>query len=353
MKFALFHTPFTRPDRTPRQAFDWAVRQAVDAEQAGFTEYWVGEHDTLRWEQIPSPELVLAAAAPQTERIKLCPGAHVLPYHDPATLATQTSWLSHITEGRYILGVAAGAYATDAALHGLADMSENYPKMLESLEIMDLVWRSEPFHFEGKYWSAGYPESAHEPMRDLRPYGGSMELAVAGLSMNSSSIRFAGSRGYTPMSFAAIDALVANHWEVYSTAAVEAGHTVHRDQHHVAREIFVADTDAEARKLALEGPIGLAWAEYVLPTYKQVGLFEMIGVDSNTVDLEWVADHWWTIGSPDTVAEKLQEAQAATGGWGTTLILGHDYIDDPAPWLHSMDLLANEVAPKVTLPGSA
>ena len=35
-------------------------------DQAGFSEYWVGEHATLNWEAIPSPELVIAAAARQT-----------------------------------------------------------------------------------------------------------------------------------------------------------------------------------------------------------------------------------------------------------------------------------------------
>ena len=45
------------------QVFDWAVRQAVHADRIGFSEYWVGEHGTLNWEGIPSPELVIAAAA--------------------------------------------------------------------------------------------------------------------------------------------------------------------------------------------------------------------------------------------------------------------------------------------------
>ncbi|HEY4410206.1 MAG TPA: LLM class flavin-dependent oxidoreductase, partial [Acidimicrobiia bacterium] len=76
MEFALFHTPFDLPQRTPEQIFTYAVNQAVAAEEAGFTEYWVGEHFTQTWECIPNPELVIAAAARETDRIKLCPGAH-------------------------------------------------------------------------------------------------------------------------------------------------------------------------------------------------------------------------------------------------------------------------------------
>lgn len=111
MKIAMFQTPYMGPERSDREVFEWAVKQAVVADKAGFSEYWVGEHATLPWEGIPSPELVIAAAALQTEQIKLGPLAHLLPYHHPATLAVQTSWLSHILKGRYMLGVATGACA--------------------------------------------------------------------------------------------------------------------------------------------------------------------------------------------------------------------------------------------------
>jgi len=43
------------------------------------------------------PAVPIAAAARETDRIKLCPGAHLLPYHDPATLATRCAWLTRVT----------------------------------------------------------------------------------------------------------------------------------------------------------------------------------------------------------------------------------------------------------------
>jgi hypothetical protein len=36
------------------------------------------------------------------------------------------------------------------------------------------------------------------------------------------------------------------------------------------------------------------------------------------------------------------------GPFGTLLIYSHDYIDNPAQWEHSMKLLAQEVAPKIS-----
>ena len=35
------------------------------------------------------------------------------------------------------------------------------------------------------------------------------------------------------------------------------------------------------------------------------------------------------------------------GGWGTTLVFGHDFMDDPKPWNESLRLLATEVGPKI------
>ncbi|MGH9000311.1 MAG: LLM class flavin-dependent oxidoreductase [Acidimicrobiia bacterium] len=354
MDFALFHTPFDRPERNPKQIFDYGVEQAIAAEQAGFTEYWVGEHSTLTWEAIPNPELVIAAAARQTDRIKLCPGAHLLPYHDPATLAVRCSWLTHITEGRYILGVGAGAFPTDAALHGLTDLSQNHHMVAESLDIMLRVWEGEPFQHEGKYFKGGFPETPEGGhMRDWRPYGGKMEIALAGISPDSPTLVFAGSRGYLPLSIFAGEATVRNHWEVYEAAARDKGLKVSRQDLRVAREVFCADTDKEAKRRAIEG-MGRAWAEYLLPVYKQVGLIDRLipdpNVDKMKVDVDFLAEHVWIVGSPETVAEKLEASLEANGGYGTTLVFAHDFMDDPAPWNESMERLAKEVAPRITAP---
>ena len=55
--------------------------------------------------------------------------------------------------------------------------------------------------------------------------------------------------------------------------------------------------------------------------------------------------------SPDTVTRKMEAWCKDLGGpFGTLLIYSHDYLDDPAPWEHSMDLLANEVMPHLSQP---
>lgn len=353
MKIGMFQTPFVRPERTPRQVFQWALRQAVHADKVGFSEYWVGEHGTLNWEGIPSPELVIAAAALQTEQIKFGPLAHLLPYHHPATLAVQTAWMSQILEGRYMLGVATGAYPTDAALRGITDMSKNHAMMLEAIEIMEKVWKAEPFEFEGEFWNAGFPESdPKKPLRDVRPWGGKMQMAMTGLSAPSPSIGFAGTHDFIPASVYAGNEFLKSHFETYREKMTESGHKPDRSAHRVVRDVIVADTDEEARKLAIEGGIGRAWKEYIKPTYERFGVLKGLlhdpSVDPADVDAAYLAEHVWIVGSVETVTRKLNAWMDELGGpFGTLLIYSHDYIDDPEPWERSMELLAKEVAPAV------
>lgn len=353
MKIGMFQTPFVRPERTPKQVFEWAIRQAVHADKIGFSEYWVGEHGTLNWEGIPSPELVIAAAALQTSQIKFGPLAHLLPYHHPATLAVQTAWLSQILEGRYMLGVATGAYPTDAALRGITDMSKNHEMMLEAIDIMERVWKAEPFEFEGKYWNAGFPESdPKKPLRDVRPWGGNIHMAMTGLSAPSPSIGFAGAHNFIPASVYAGNDFLKSHFETYREKMSEAGRESDRSAHRVVRDVIVADTDAEARKIAIDGGIGRAWKEYIKPTYERFGVLKGLlhdpNVDPADVDAEYLAEHVWIVGSVETVTQKLNAWVDDLGGpFGTLLIYSHDYIDDPEPWERSMELLVKEVAPAV------
>jgi alkanesulfonate monooxygenase SsuD/methylene tetrahydromethanopterin reductase-like flavin-dependent oxidoreductase (luciferase family) len=350
----MFQTPFVRPHRSARQVFDWAVRQAVVADQVGFSEYWVGEHATLNWEGIPSPELVIAAIASQTKQICLGPLAHLLPYHHPATLAIQTAWLSQVLEGRYMLGVATGAYPTDAALRGITDMTHNHAMMVEAIEIMETVWQAKPFKYEGKFWNAGFPEpNPAKPLRDTRPYGGKMQMAMTGLSAPSPSISYAAAHGYIPASVYAGNDFLRSHFETYATVGAEHGFTTDRSMHRVVRDVLVAHTDAEARKLAIEGGLGRAWAEYIKPTYEKFGVLKGLlhdpSVDPKDVDAAYLAEHVWIVGSPETVRQKIEHWFGDLGGpFGTLLIYSHDFIDNAAPWEESMRLLAGEVAPKLS-----
>lgn len=365
----IFH-PYMRPGRTARQTFEWGVQSSIACDKIGFTTMMISEHASQVWENIPAPELIMAAAALQTKHIKFAPMAHILPHHNPTKLAMTVGWLSQILEGRYFMGIGAGAYPLASYMHGIKEEDQNTEHLndmvRELLTIMEKIWKREPFFFEGKYWDAGYPheepavteEDEQHKLANYAPWGGSFpEFAVTGFSANSPSMRLAGERNFKPVSiYSGIDAL-KRHWEIYSEANIKAGFTPDRQRHAVSHTIFCADTDAEAKRRVMEGPVGYCFNRYLIPIWRRFGMMDGFakdhGVDLLAVDLEFLVDHVFIVGSPDTVVEKLNHLFEQCGGWGTLQIESHDYYDDPGEWFHSLELCAKEVAPRVSLPSKS
>jgi len=363
MECGIFMTPYNPPSRTPRQVFDWAVNIAQIADDAGYVDFMIGEHYTLAWENIPMPEAIIAACAQTTKNIRFAPMAHLLPYHDPATLAIRVGWLSQVMEGRYFLGVAPGGHKTDAVLHGYEDLSPLPPKQLEALHLMERVWEREPFVEEGKYFQAGFPGPDTMPeywveIADNNPYGGreKLEIAVTGLSMNSKSMEFAGSRDYSPISFFGGTPQMKAHWDTWAEANEKAGFTPDRRRFRVCRDIFIADSDEEAKRMVRKTGLMQTWHKYLKEIYVKFGLFDGIifdsGVDITPEDLDedFLVEHVILCGSPETVIEKLEKLADSCGGWGQIVANQHDSIDDPKPWEESLRRLASEVCPKVVMP---
>ena len=320
METGLIFHPYMRPGRTAKQTFEWGVQSAVACDKVGFTSMMISEHASQVWENIPNPELIMAAAALQTKKIKFAPMAHLLPHQHPAKLAIMVGWLSQILEGRYFLGIGAGAYPLASYIHGIKNGEDTKflnEMVRESLTIIEKIWKREPFFYEGKFWKAGYPEEVaadHEgdeqhKLADFSPYGGPPEIAVTGFSFNSPSMRLAGERNFKPVSIFSGLAALKSHWDIYSEAAVKAGHTPDRSRYHVSQTVFVADTDKEAKRLVMEGPIGYCFERYLIPIWRRFGMMDGFakdaGVDPIKADLEFLVDHVFVVGSPDTVVDKL------------------------------------------------
>jgi alkanesulfonate monooxygenase SsuD/methylene tetrahydromethanopterin reductase-like flavin-dependent oxidoreductase (luciferase family) len=172
---------------------------------------WIGEHFTATWEPCPAPDLLIAQALMQTERIRLGAGAHLLPYHHPAELAARVAYLDHLSGGRLMFGVGAGGVLTDFQLFGVDGIAgENRTMMWEALDMILPLWETfEPFEIKGEHWTVAQPAPAvHDlyqphlrPLQQPHP-----PIAIAALSPNSGSLRMCGERGFSPMSLNQIDA---------------------------------------------------------------------------------------------------------------------------------------------------
>ena len=64
------------------------------------------------------------------------------------------------------------------------------------------------------------------------------------------------------------------------------------------------------------------------------------------VDLEYLADNLWFVGSPQTVADRIMDLHQQTGGFGHLLIVSYDATDEHESWDRSLRLLMDEVLPR-------
>jgi alkanesulfonate monooxygenase SsuD/methylene tetrahydromethanopterin reductase-like flavin-dependent oxidoreductase (luciferase family) len=362
LKFGAFLMPSHPPERSIRDGQRRDLEELERLDALGFEEAWIGEHFTARWEPCPAPDLLIAQALTRTKRIRLGPLGHLLPYHHPVELAHRVAYLDHMAEGRYQLGVGISALPTDHDLFAL-DVSggRNRRMTFEALEIMTRLWNEGAFEFKGEFWSLGPAQSELPGLGyHLSPYQTPHPpIAIAGLTPGSENHRLAGEKGYIPVSLSVSPdaAITAQHWEAVVEGAARSGRVPNRGQWRIIRDVYVAPTDSEARELAIGGIMGRCWREFMLPIYLGLGLGPMLKCDASmpdeAVDCDYLADHLWFVGSPETVANQIRDLQKRVGGFGHLLVVAYDATDEREAWDRSLQLLINEVLPRCQKPIAA
>jgi alkanesulfonate monooxygenase SsuD/methylene tetrahydromethanopterin reductase-like flavin-dependent oxidoreductase (luciferase family) len=349
MKLGMFGQAAHPPGKTPYECQEWDLQVIRWMDEFGYEEAWFGEHHALPWEPNPAPDILIAQALRETKRIRLGPGGICLPYHNPAVVANRMAWLDNVAQGRFNFGVAAGAVPADWKLLGI-NGADTRDMTRESLEIIRKIWTGErPFVYEGKYWRI----EVAEPIPDLfdvhiMPFQKPCPpIGVSGLSPSSPTLKIAGRMGFLPMSLASNTEALVTHWEAYEQGALAAGRTPDRADWRVVKEIIIAETDAEAEKIALKGGLGEYVTGYLARTSRWAAEQQGLPWKAEEYTPEYFLKHTWIVGSPATVREKLGELQHDLGGFGTLLVFACDYSANPTAWRDSLRALAEEVAPKL------
>ncbi|MBY4212401.1 LLM class flavin-dependent oxidoreductase [Rhodococcus fascians] len=355
MKFSLINIPYAlnyaAGNETATQVIDWDLQVTKWADEYGLDEVFFAEHYTLGAEPSPAPDLMIAAASQLTSKVKLGALGHLLPYHNPIALAFRMMWLDHMTEGRYIAGVAPGPYPSDAALFGT---KKNNPKMMaEALDIIEIIWANKgPQKYEGEFFSVdlpAYSSSIHGP--HLRPYQDAPPMLMTGMQASSPTLTECGRRNFEPVSQLVSTTTLKAHWAAYAEAATAAGHTPSRNKWRVVRSTFVADSDEQALDQYMRGPSAKLWTEHNLPTFRRLGLGSLLtdgAVADEDITVEWLAENLFFVGSPETVAGKISHLFDEVGGFGALIAGGEDYKNNPEPYRRSLELIGTKVAPMVS-----
>lgn len=358
MEYGLFIMPVHPPQRPVVDTYDDDLRTLIAADRLGYSEAWVGEHFTSAWENIPCPDLLLATAAGLTERIRLGTGVVLMPFHNPLEVALRFATLDNLTHGRFMLGVGSGGINGDRRAFGI-DLSGPDAAALtrEGIEVVVKAWAGEPFRYEGRFFKYDVPEVDHTTDTGvlLRPYQQPHPpIAIAGVSRSSAGLALAGERGWIPLStnFLQPDVL-REHWLSIESGAKKAGRTPSRRAWRIAREIYVADTHDQAWRDARDGAMARAFRDYMLPLVAGgpygLAAFKPVNGDvpDSAITIDYLAENVWIVGTPEECAAKLRRLYAAVGGFGTVLMIGHDWYPNPDKWSRSMELFAEKVMPRL------
>ena len=126
-----------------------AADLAREAEGAGWDGFFM-------WEPVWGVDtwVALAAAAMQTERIRLGTLLTPVSRRRPWKLAGESATLDNLSAGRLILSVGLGALDSGFAEFGEVTDKKTRAELLdEGLEILTGLWKGQPFEFTGKHYT--------------------------------------------------------------------------------------------------------------------------------------------------------------------------------------------------------
>jgi probable LLM family oxidoreductase len=308
------------------------VEEIILADQVGLDVFGVGEHHRKDF-AASAPAIVLAAAAPQTKRIRLTSAVTVLSSDDPVRVFQDFATLDGISNGRAEIMAGRGSFIESFPLFGY-DLNDYDELFEEKLDLLLKICAAEKVTWSGKHRPAIhnlgiYPRPVQDPLPVWIGSGGNAQsvirAGVLGLPLVLAII------GGSPRQFAPLV-------ELYKRAAEQAGHD--RSKLPVASHShgFIAE-DMEAA------------ADKFFPSTQQV--MNVIGrergwghYDRSAYDAARSLEGALYVGDPEYVAQKIIHLRKNVGitRFMLHVPLGTMPHDDV---MKAIELLGTQVAPRV------
>ncbi|WP_458120719.1 LLM class flavin-dependent oxidoreductase [Paenibacillus sp. Z6-24] len=329
----------TTPDIETGQTISHAerIRQVVDeivlADKVGLDIFGVGEHHRVDY-AASAPAVILAAAASQTERIRLTSAVTVLSSADPVRVFQEFATLDAISNGRAEIMAGRGSFIESFPLFGY-DLNDYDALFDEKLELLLKIRDSEKVTWEGGHRPAIdnlgiYPRPVQNPLPVWIGSGGNTESVVrAGLLGLPLVLAIIGGR---PVQFAPLV-------ELYYKAAAHAGHDASKlsvashshgfiaDTTEMAADKFFPSTQASMNVLGRER----GWGPYTRASFDAARSLEGA----------------LYVGDPETVATKIINLRKNVGITRFMLHTPVGTMSNHDDVLRAVELLGTEVAPRV------
>ena len=352
MKFSNFLFPQAETPDKDERVIDETLAEAKLCDELGMEVLWLAEHHFDGNCAYVDPVSFAAALAVATKQIKIGFAVAQMSLHHPIRMAEQLAMIDNLSKGRLIVGLGRGTAHNiyDYRGYGLAP-EEAQERLLESEEIMIKAWTTENLEHHGKYWDLWLPI--------LRPacYTKPHPALIRACSGEASMLEMA-REGRPFLMNVQTDEITRHRMDLYRRTMRESGF----DDAHVAsavgdtwvwRNIFIADTDAEAQRIGV--PLFEEQREHRARMRNRIlaerGESMAKPGETGVAPTRNVTEHSLICGSPATVAERLAKIDAiGVGGVILQFRLGsspYDIVEN------SVRLFMEQVAPQFEARGAA
>jgi alkanesulfonate monooxygenase SsuD/methylene tetrahydromethanopterin reductase-like flavin-dependent oxidoreductase (luciferase family) len=344
MKFGLFsHVPW--PEETsPQQVVDNITEEFVVGEELGFDSGWLAEHHFSRYGLGSASLMLLANIAARTSTLRLGTAVIIPPLHHPVKLAEDTATLDVISGGRLDAGFGRGTAGYEFTGYGV-DIAESQTRFQESIRIIEGLWTTRNFTFEGQHFQVNNSNLVPPPLQKPHP---PMYIAATRSQETQEFAAASGHSGIIGVVLDTSDGLALCNQLV--EGARDSGKPMDMGGIPFFRYFYVAETEEQARK---DSEDALNWTMDVnqwrrtykggSEVYDSLDDFRRTRTEFPT-SYEYLFKHRAFIGDPGQIIARIRALQdAGIGYFGCNFSFGGMPQDKV---LKSMELFAREVMPE-------
>jgi alkanesulfonate monooxygenase SsuD/methylene tetrahydromethanopterin reductase-like flavin-dependent oxidoreductase (luciferase family) len=345
MKFSNFLFPASMSAADDGRIIDETLQEARLTEALGFDAIWLAEHHFDGIVAYVDPVAFAAALVVATTRVRIGFAVAQMALHHPIRLAEQIALIDNISKGRLIVGLGRGtAYNIyDYQGYGI-DHTEAQARFEEAEAIMFEAWKGGPVDFRGRFFQVRLPELRPAVFAKPHPY------VIRAAATEHGMLEIA-RRGDPFMMNVQNNVVTAARMALYrdtlrSIGLDEATITAKFDESWVWRNVYVAETDAEAERIAM--PAFIAMHEHRVAMRNRIYAEQKASIlpmppAGAAPPAHASVEHGLVYGSPATVAEKLAPLKAmGIGGLIIQFRLGPMNYEQTAV---SLRLFADQVIP--------
>jgi alkanesulfonate monooxygenase SsuD/methylene tetrahydromethanopterin reductase-like flavin-dependent oxidoreductase (luciferase family) len=294
---------------------------------------------------VPAPGVYLGAVARATKRMRLGPLVYLLPLYSPLRLIEEISMLDHLSYGRLEVGVGRGVSPYELKYHKV-EHEDSRDIFIDAFDCISKGLVSDSFSYSGPFFNYTDVPIALRPLQQPHPafwYG----------SSNTIGSTWAGERGLHFVTLGPMERAKEN-IDAFKVALAKRGGPAQPKAEFsggvaigAQRHIFVADTDAEAKRFGKPAmDHHLMQLNWLRAKHGVTGLTTRLNIPRGANYEDCIADRTVIAGRPETVVAEI-ERQVAELGINYLLVylfLGTMPLADA---LRSLQLFSMEVMPKI------